>query len=316
MSNLLSKIFWNAEEDRLRAPVRLVCQLGVTIACVFASILGIGLSLSYGRGHGLLSTVNKQTFDQIGNMIVAPIAAAVIYLSLRIGSRKIERRDFSVYGASLSLTWAKQFLMGFVLSAALMTFIFAVEYFAGWIRIEGHFGVTQPGNILSISLLYSLVKVVIVGICEELVFRGLVLRSFAEGFSGLGDLGTTTSKALALLLSAFLFGIVHLTNPNSGLASTAGIFFIGIFFGLGYLGTGKLAVPMGLHMAWNLFQGTVYGFPVSGDKEPASFLLTRQMGPGLATGGGFGPEAGLIGMLAAILGVFALLLYLQKRAVT
>ena len=51
------------------------CQLGITIACAFAGILGIGLSLSYWRDHGLLSTVNKQTFDQIGNMIVAPFAA-------------------------------------------------------------------------------------------------------------------------------------------------------------------------------------------------------------------------------------------------
>jgi CAAX protease family protein len=84
------------------------------------------------------------------------------------------------------------------------------------------------------------------------------------------------------------------------LASTGGIFFIGIFFGLGYLGTGNLAMPMGQHMAWNLFQGTVYGLAVSGDKEPASFFLTRQMGPDLAAGGGFGPEAGLIGMLAAV----------------
>ena len=293
--------------------MRLVCQLGLTIACAFAGILGVGLSLSYWRDHGLLSTVNKQTFDQIGNMIVAPFAAMLIYLSLRIGARKIERRDFSIYGATLSLKGAKQFLMGFALSAALMTFIFAVEYFAGWIRIEGYFGVTQPGNVLLVSLLYSLVKVVIVGICEELVFRGLVLRNFAEGFSGLGRLGSVTSNALALLLSALLFGAVHLTNPNSGFASTAGIFFIGIFFGLGYLATGKLAVPMGLHMAWNFFQGTVYGFPVSGDKEPASFLLTRQMGPDLVTGGRFGPEAGLIGILAAVLGVFALLMYIQKN---
>ena len=106
--------------------------------------------------------------------------------------------------------------MGFALSAGLMTFIFAVEYFAqAQIRIEGHLEVTQPGNVLSVSLLYSLVKVVIVGICEELVFRGLVLRNLVEGFSGLGGLGVTTSKALALLLSALLFGAVHLTNPNS-----------------------------------------------------------------------------------------------------
>ena len=74
--------------------------------------------------------MNKQTFDQIGNIVVAPFAAMLIYLSLRIGASKIEKRDFSVYGMTLSITWMRQFLLGFILSALLMTLIFVVEYLA------------------------------------------------------------------------------------------------------------------------------------------------------------------------------------------
>ena len=313
MTHLLKGIVWSPQEDRLRTPARLICQLSITIACAFAGVLGSGVFLSYGRDHGLLAGVNKQTFDQIGNIVVAPVAATLIYLSLKIGARMIERRDFSIYGATLSSTWMKQFSLGFALAAALMTFIFVTEYVAGWIQVEGYFGVTQAGYVLPVSLLYSLVKVVIVGICEELIFRGLILRNFVESLTGLGGMGSRSSKTLALLLSAFLFGAVHLTNPNSGPASTVGIFVIGILFGLGYLGTNRLAIPIGLHMAWNLFQGVVYGFPVSGDKEPACFLLTRQTGSELFTGGTFGPEAGLMGMAAAVLGILVLLLYFQSE---
>jgi len=194
-----------------------------------------------------------------------------------------------------------------------MTFLFVAERLAGWVHIEGYFGVTRSGNVLSVSLLFCVVKVVVVGICEELLFRGLVLRSLAEGLDGLAGMSEASSQWLALLLSAFLFGAIHLTNPNSGMASTVGIFFIGIFFGLGYIGTGRLAIPIGLHMAWNFFQGVVYGFPVSGDKEPVSFLLTRQSGSELFTGGNFGPEAGLMGIIAALLGTVMLLLYVKKE---
>lgn len=86
-----------------------------------------------------------------------------------------------------------------------------------------------------------------------------------------------------------------------------------ILFGLGYLVTGELAIPIGLHMAWNFFQGVVYGFPVSGDKEPACFLLTQQSGQAFFTGGSFGPEAGLMGILAAVLGMLMLWLYVKSE---
>jgi membrane protease YdiL (CAAX protease family) len=307
------QVFWNSDEHRLRAPVRLVAQLAFTVACAFVGVAGTGSLLTCGRHHGLLAGLNKETFDHIGNIVIAPIATALIYLSLKIGAKKIDRRDFSIYGVTLSLAWMKQFSFGFALAAVLMTFVFVAELALGWVHIEGYFNVTAAQNSLPVSLLYSLVKVIAVGIFEELIFRGLILRDFAEGLAGLGGMSSRTSQAAALLLSALLFGAVHLTNPNSSLASTAGIFFIGTLFGLGYLVTGQLAIPIGLHMAWNFFQGVVYGFPVSGDKEPACFLLTRQSGNPIFTGGSFGPEAGLMGIAAAVLGILALLLYVTRQ---
>ena len=311
--NRLKSTFWNASEDRLRAPLRLVLQLALTLCFGFVGVVGVSSLLSYGRHHGLLAGVNKETFDQIGNMAMALVVTPLIILSLKLGARKIERRDFSIYGVVLSRTWMRQFLGGLGLAAGLMTLVFVGEYLAGWIQITGYHEVTQPGNILAVSLLFSLVKVIAVGIYEELIFRGLILRNLAEGMSGLGGLSLRWSQALALLLSSLLFGAVHLTNPNSGVGSTAGIFFIGMFFGFGYLATGQLAIPIGLHMAWNFVQGVVYGFPVSGDKEPACLLLTRQSGNTLFTGGSFGPEAGLMGIAAAVLGILVLLLYFGRE---
>ena len=313
MGTGLQHVFWDSTEQRLRAPFRLVVQLLFTLICAFIAIVGMGSLLTYARHHDLLASTDKETFDQIGNMIVAPVAAALVYLSLKVGARRVENRDFSIYGMTFSRTWIDQFLFGCALAGGLITLIFAAEYLAGWIHIEGFFRVTNPQNVISVSLLFSLVKVVIVAIVEELIFRGLVLRVLAESFDGFLGMSAASGQTAALLFSALLFGAVHLTNPNSSWASTAVIFFIGTFFGLAYIITGQLAAPIGLHLAWNLFQGVVYGFPVSGDKEPAVFLLTRQSGNALVTGGSFGPEAGLLGIAAAILGILSLWFYFEDR---
>lgn len=69
---------------------------------------------------------------------------------------------------------------------------------------------------------------------------------------------------------------------------------------------------IGVHFGWNLGQGTLFGFPVSGDKEIASVIAIQQRGPVAMTGGAFGPEAGLVGVAASLAGIAAIALYVRK----
>jgi hypothetical protein len=62
-----------------------------------------------------------------------------------------------------------------------------------------------------------------------------------------------------------------------------------------FLGGGSIWLPTGLHFAWNFFQGPVLGFPVSG-LEMGGLVQQIPVGSDLVTGGGYGPEAGLVGM--------------------
>jgi uncharacterized protein len=63
-----------------------------------------------------------------------------------------------------------------------------------------------------------------------------------------------------------------------------------------------LAIPIGLHIAWNFCEGNIFGFAVSGTNAGPSLLVIQQAGPTLFTGGLFGPEAGLVGLAAILLG--------------
>lgn len=108
--------------------------------------------------------------------------------------------------------------------------------------------------------------------------------------------------------------MLHVSNPNSSWLSTGYLVFYGAFLGAGYVLTGELALPIGLHFTWNFVQGSVFGFPVSGRPlYMVSVLDTQQAGPDLWTGGALGPEAGPLGLLAGLIGLALILLWVRWR---
>jgi hypothetical protein len=127
-----------------------------------------------------------------------------------------------------------------------------------------------------------------------------------------GILGKRGGLWAGYLISSSVFGLLHAANPNSSWISTLNLILSGLFLGLGFVLTGELAIPIGLHITWNFFQGNVFGFPVSGSKSGTSIISILQGGPDLLTGGAFGPEAGLVGIFAFLVGSILTVLYVRK----
>jgi len=311
----MKNLFVNPEEHRLRALWRLLITgaVNLIIVLIFQAIVGIGLGfVAVATGVDLAnpeavraSIENNSNLPALGGFVTLLATGLVFWLATRI-----DRRKMTDFGFRFNSMWWRDFGFGLLLGALLMALIFVIELAAGWITITTALESTVAGQSFWVGLLLSLVLFFCVGIYEEMMSRGYQLRNLAEGLK-CKYLNPKAALLLAYFISSSFFGLLHIANPNASLLSTLFLMAAGLFLGLGFILTGDLAIPIGLHMSWNFFQGSVFGFPVSGMNIGASFIGIHQSGPELLTGGVFGPEAGLIGLGAIILGSAMIVFWLR-----
>ena len=125
---------------------------------------------------------------------------------------------------------------------------------------------------------------VFVGISEELLLRGYVLKNLMVSFH----------KYIALIISSALFAFMHIANPNMDFLGMTGLFFAGLLLGYAYIVTQNLWLPIALHFSWNFFQ-SFFGFNVSGN-DFYSFVITTFPKENIWNGGNFGFEASVISL--------------------
>ncbi len=313
--NTIKNLFWNEEERRPRAVWRLILQLiflGLGLGCLgfLVGILGVVQgAIGQQAPDGASVTSAMQQPLMLGMSSIITLLA--ILLSVWLAGRFVDRRPFADFGLHLNLAWWRDLGFGLALGALLMAAIFAVEWGLGWIEITGTLESRLPHLTFPVAILLQMVTYLCVGIYEELFSRGYQLQNMAEGLQG--PLGSRAAIIVAWVLSSSVFGILHAANPNASLFSTINLIIAGLFLGLGYVLTRELAIPIGLHITWNFFQGNVFGFPVSGGGSAVSFIGIEQGGPKLWTGGAFGPEAGLIGLAAIAVGSLLIVLWTRGQ---
>ena len=145
---------------------------------------------------------------------------------------------------------------------------------------------------------WALMLFLMVAVGEEVMSRGVIFRLIDERW------GTW----LALIVSALIFGLGHISNDNSSWwASFAIAIEAGLLLGAAYKWSGNLWVPIGIHWAWNYTQGNIFGLAVSGNNLESNVLTTTVNGPEIITGGAFGPEASIITVILGLIVTLVLL---------
>ena len=185
---------------------------------------------------------------------------------------------------------------GLLVGVGFFVVVTAIFYVSGMYHVSG----LNPDLV---QLLVCFSAFLLTGVCEEVIFRGIIFRMIAERWNA----------AVALAVSALLFGAAHLTNPDATLWSALAIAIeAGLLLGAAYMASGSLWFPIGIHWAWNFMEGNVFGFDVSGMAPDFSLLDSDVTGPAILSGGAFGAEASLI---TVVLGLAISILFIRRSKV-
>jgi membrane protease YdiL (CAAX protease family) len=206
---------------------------------------------------------------------------AVLCLGAYVAASKwIERRVPTELAINRALPeLAAGILVGLALFSSVMAILWLASAYhpAGW-------GSYRP---LPRGLFFA----ILAGILEELLFRGLLFRLCSKL---LGTWG-------ALLFTSALFGAAHAANHGATLSSSLAIALeAGILLGAAYAATGRLWVPIGLHVGWNFTEGSLFGMTLSGNTMAAGLIRGSLNGPRILTGGEFGPEASIVAVILCL----------------
>ena len=299
--------FWNNNEQRLRAAVR----IPLTVLAFLLIYRGILFVLNT---TGLTLVYSEQTAPELF-LVAGLLRLAPAVLALWLAARLLDRRHMADFGFHFNKQWWTDLLFGFTLGICLISFVFIVELACGWLTVSDFFHLSDAHYSFPEVFLIFLVFFIMQSLSEELLIRGYLLKNVAEGLH-IKRIGSRWAVFVSWLFISLLFGLLHAGNPNASLISTIGLILTGLTFGAGFVLTGELAIPAGLHISWNFAQATIFGFPLSGISYPAqivSLIQTEQGGPDNWTGGAFGPEGGWLGLAVSLVGLIAIYGWLYWR---
>ncbi|MEF8784428.1 MAG: type II CAAX endopeptidase family protein [Haloarculaceae archaeon] len=295
MSGILGSIkglFWNSEELRLRALFRVLATTGLLLLVVTLVLSLVGVVNSV---LGLPSI-----FPQVA-------AFSLVIVGLVALTWFIDRRRIRDVGLSLDRQWGLDLLVGFGVGGLMVAVAVALLLVGGLATVSATYAVENPdftfdAGSTAVGVLYGFLFFTVFATLEEVLVRGYLLVNIAEGIR---QYSSTDRRAVvgAIALTAALFGLLHAANPGGTALSLVNIAVAGVFFGVAYAATDRLAFPIGAHVGWNFTVGSVFGLPVSGLRTDSALLAVEPDGPTLLTGGSFGPEGGvvmLVGLLAGI----------------
>jgi len=143
------------------------------------------------------------------------------------------------------------------------------------------------GGALRVSLLLAPAA-----LAEELLARGYVLSVLAKWWGW----------PWAIAATSLAFGALHMFNPGATVESIALVTIAGVFLSAILFATRSLYAAWAAHFAWNWTMAVAFHVAVSGLPFVAPGYRYVDAGPDWATGGSWGPEAGLPAAVTMIAG--------------
>lgn len=251
----LRAVVWGRTEPRLRATWRV--------------LLAVPLLL-------LTGTVAQAVAPAIGHpgMVPTGLLQAGTFAVLLLGwARFVDRRRLSEYGVPLSGPGVADLGVGFAAVVIAQSVWYGLGTGLGWATVE--VSSTAQWGSLAVALAAGLVALAVNVWVQETVYCAVVLRSAAEG------LHARDVDPRRALLGGWVVCVLYVVAIHGGSLLRPGLVVAGAAFGLLYLLTGDVALPIGFHLGVNFTGGWVFA-PAAVAGERATVLAVSELAPGYA----------------------------------
>ncbi len=273
---------WVVRDGRLRTPWRVLLFVLLVVTILW---IEVGVVALLGGAPPLEPALS------VGLVVQSALLLAAALLAGHGMLRWVDRRPGAGLGFGLRRRVPRELLAGLLAGGAPMVLAVAALVLTGGYRYVTEAG-TAGGWLAATSL--SLAVLAIPAAAEEALFRGYAFRTLVEG----------AGPVVAIGVTSLVFAWVHGANPGVGPWALVNIFLAGVLLGVAVLRTGSLWFATAVHLGWNWVMAGPLDLPVSGlEGVDVPLYDVAVPGPPWLTGGEFGPEGGLVGTVAAAVGL-------------
>lgn len=232
--------------------------------------------------------------ERFTGMLLAALTAGALLLYF------VERRPLAHMGIGLSRATPREIAVGLalpVLALLLITGLLALFSVIAYRQQDGTLRLWLAG------MTYLLTWLALPAAAEEALFRGYPFQKLVEAIG----------PVFAVLTASILFALAHGNNPSVGVLALINIFLAGVMLSIAFLRTRSLWFAFAVHLGWNWQMGGPLDLPISGlELYDTPMYEPVLLGPIWLTGGSFGPEGGLAGLVALALVTAGVLAYTGK----
>jgi CAAX protease family protein len=263
----LRKIFHNGRELRAGWRLSLFCVLVFAIG--YAARIGID-RLPLPEYHGLHPV--GLIVDDAFLLVIALVATAIM--------ARLEHRTFPAYGLPrMRELFGRLFWTGAMWGLVMSSVVILLIFLFGGYRVRG---LNMAGaELLKFAGLWLFANLLI-GLSEEILFRGYFLYTLADG----------VGFWPAAIVESLGFGALHYyTKPNERWEDWVAVSLLTIFITLALRRTGNLAFSIGMHAVFDFAFIYIFSGMNGGEFAVGRLLNAEFPGSIRLTGGLLGPEA-------------------------
>ncbi|MBN8466698.1 CPBP family intramembrane metalloprotease [Corallococcus exiguus] len=210
-----------------------------------------------------------------------------------LGALRLERQPLASLGMSLDRRAGREFGTGALAGMVLVGLVALCGWAAGGYHLE------RAANAQLTAVVRMALLMLGVGLFEEALFHGYLFQRAIRG------LGTRWAQVVISLLFCLAHPFSTEMEVPTRVVAMITTFLAGWMLGLCYLRTRHLALPVGVHMGWNWFLGTM-GFGVSGKEARGWWTPVFEGRPEWLTGGAYGLEASIFCVVVLSVALIAL----------